>query len=370
LLADLSNADLTNALLDHTHLFKSNLDRADLTKADLPEADLFLASLYSANLRNANLWNADLSDANLTNSELVDAQMAYSELKNTMLERANMTRVDIFDANLTMASLYGAVLSDIQLNTNTTFGNHYTDDDEIEKTAWTLAQIESIARENAQPRQVRDAFIKRKDSRRRYYWNNSIIPDSIQNFIRKLKIRVNNIKLMSFVGLRSKVNGGSLSSATTVDKTDPATDSKEERKTERFPLYKPVTNWDQWVNTGKWLWAALTGLLMRYGESPRRVIGMSILTIVLFGLLYPFAGGIVDAGTTYQLTSLTDLWTTDGIAALTRGQYFSAITFTTIGYANVAPLGAGSRLLVTIESFVGALLMATLVFVLGRRSTR
>jgi len=43
---------------------------------------------------------------------------------------------------------------------------------------------------------------------------------------------------------------------------------------------------------------------------------------------------------------------------------------TTIGYANVVPLGADLRLLVGIESFVGTLLMATLVFVLGRRLTR
>jgi len=63
----------------------------------------------------------------------------------------------------------------------------------------------------------------------------------------------------------------------------------------------------------------------------------------------------------------TVLWNFEAIA---RGLYFSIITFTTIGYANVAPHGPLSRILVGIESLVGAILIALFVYVLGRRVAR
>lgn len=54
---------------------------------------------------------------------------------------------------------------------------------------------------------------------------------------------------------------------------------------------------------------------------------------------------------------------------LLANQYFSAVTFTTLGYGDIQPASGAAQLLATVESFVGALLMALLVFVLGRRTT-
>lgn len=56
------------------------------------------------------------------------------------------------------------------------------------------------------------------------------------------------------------------------------------------------------------------------------------------------------------------------LAGLGKSPYFSVITFTTLGYGDVQPLGFGEAL-ATVESFVGALLMALLVYLLGRRAT-
>ncbi len=89
-----------------------------------------------------------------------------------------------------------------------------------------------------------------------------------------------------------------------------------------------------------------------------------------FGLLYPFVGGVTDGGVIYRLTSPAELASVEGLETVARGLYFSVITFTTIGYANVAPAGGGSRVLVGIESLAGALLMALFVYVLARRVTR
>jgi len=84
------------------------------------------------------------------------------------------------------------------------------------------------------------------------------------------------------------------------------------------------------------------------------------------GLLYPFVGGIENTGTIYQLHDIASATSPDGAATLLRGLYFSTITFTTSGDATVAPLHAGLWLLVGIESFLDAALMALLVAVLAR----
>lgn len=55
---------------------------------------------------------------------------------------------------------------------------------------------------------------------------------------------------------------------------------------------------------------------------------------------------------------------------LARSLYFSTITFSTLGYANLAPAGGMARAIATAESFIGALSMAYLVSVLSRRAIR
>ena len=47
--------------------------------------------------------------------------------------------------------------------------------------------------------------------------------------------------------------------------------------------------------------------------------------------------------------------------------YFSVVTFATLGYGDVQPIGNLVRALAGIESLLGSLLMALLVFVLTRR---
>lgn len=49
--------------------------------------------------------------------------------------------------------------------------------------------------------------------------------------------------------------------------------------------------------------------------------------------------------------------------------YFSAVTFTTLGYGDIQPASQAAQALASIESLVGASLIAFLVFVLGRRAT-
>ena len=127
-------------------------------------------------------------------------------------------------------------------------------------------------------------------------------------------------------------------------------------------------------NYGRYTVATLNRWLTNHEESIKQLLLAWTATIVGAGVLYPFVGGVSDEGTIYQIRFVVEWPTVASITgageAILRGLYFSIITFTTTGYANVAPNGAGSRLLVGIESLLGSIMIALFVYVLGRRVAR
>jgi hypothetical protein len=117
-----------------------------------------------------------------------------------------------------------------------------------------------------------------------------------------------------------------------------------------------------------WLRNAGFGLLTKYGESPGRVVILSLLTILGGIVTFPIFG-IRDTTTNNNEILTYALQNTTLPNLLGKSLYLSTVTFTTVGYGDLQPVGYG-QLVATVESFLGALLMALLVFVLGRRATR
>jgi len=105
--------------------------------------------------------------------------------------------------------------------------------------------------------------------------------------------------------------------------------------------------------------ATLTNVFTRYGDSPWRVVGWSGAVIVASTILLQVATKGVK--TCSECESVTDL---------SQLLYFSVVTFTTLGYGDYQPAGAWAQRIAGVESLVGALLVALLVAVLGRRATR
>lgn len=109
---------------------------------------------------------------------------------------------------------------------------------------------------------------------------------------------------------------------------------------------------------------------MRYGESPFRILATSLVVIVAFAVLFPLTGGIQEVQGARTLTySLEDpqeapRWWLGRV--LLESLYFSVITFTTLGYGDIQPIGPWARFLAGAEALVGALLAALFVFVLAR----
>jgi len=120
-------------------------------------------------------------------------------------------------------------------------------------------------------------------------------------------------------------------------------------------------------STLRWSLNSFVEMLVGYGERLWAPIAYSILVIVNFSLFYPLAGGISDGEVVYQLSSAGSQGVTQ---VLFNSLYFSTVTFTTLGYGDLKPIGTTTKVASGIEAFLGSLMIAVLIFALGRKITR
>ena len=107
-----------------------------------------------------------------------------------------------------------------------------------------------------------------------------------------------------------------------------------------------------------WLRSWASNLVVRYGESPYRILTTAVLVVVSCGLAYDVLGLITR--TSNSTSSVT----------LFEAMYFSTLTFTTLGLGDFRPQEQLGQVLAIAETSAGVILLALLVFVFGRRATR
>lgn len=120
----------------------------------------------------------------------------------------------------------------------------------------------------------------------------------------------------------------------------------------------------------KWSWSRLISkavdLFCGYGEKPVRVVAFSLSIITFFGFAY-WLFGITDGN---QLVSFQyDSTFTQNLTHFGNTLYFSVVTFTTLGYGDLVPIGF-SRTLAAIEAFTGSFTLALFVVVFVKKMTR
>lgn len=115
----------------------------------------------------------------------------------------------------------------------------------------------------------------------------------------------------------------------------------------------------------RWISSAID-LLCGYGEKPENVIRFSLSMIIVCAFLY-FLFGINYQDQVIQLSIHNDL--SENISALLNSFYFSVVTFTTLGYGDITPVGL-SRFIASIEAFTGSFSLALFVVVFVKRMTR
>ncbi|NVJ96958.1 MAG: pentapeptide repeat-containing protein [Alphaproteobacteria bacterium] len=107
-------------------------------------------------------------------------------------------------------------------------------------------------------------------------------------------------------------------------------------------------------------------LFCGYGERPLNVIVFSIILIFVCAIAY-FLLGTTSSGEAVGFSSAQD-WQTN-IGHFLNSLYYSVVTFTTLGYGDITPVGA-SRLVAAIEAFTGSFTLALFVVVFVKKMTR
>lgn len=174
--ANFSGVTFSSGDLSNTYLKKSNFSDSHLRNADLSNAYCYKADFSDANLRGADgsgavfkkaylndtrIKRIDLSDAEIKESnikdsyleraKIVDCTLKGSDLSNATFSRANLTRANLSGADLRGAEFYGAITTDTQIDEDTQFGDHYTDEsgnyrpEDYQKARWCNRTIEQLA---------------------------------------------------------------------------------------------------------------------------------------------------------------------------------------------------------------------------------
>ncbi len=117
------------------------------------------------------------------------------------------------------------------------------------------------------------------------------------------------------------------------------------------------------------LWLTLLKLVCGYGEKPLRVVVTWLLVVWNFTLIYAFTGIAIRDGDPQRLL-LPLLPLREIPSHLWRCLYFSGVTFTTLGFGDLAPASGISQLFAVLEASLGAFLMALFILVVGRKLLR
>lgn len=103
-----------------------------------------------------------------------------------------------------------------------------------------------------------------------------------------------------------------------------------------------------------------------YGEMPLRLLNISVALIFIFALLHGLTG-IIQGGELIQINAQQSLL--QNFNHFVISLYFSTVTFTTLGYGDISPVGV-SRFIAAVEAFAGSFTIALFVVVFVKRMTR
>lgn len=332
--ATLQNAEFGGSVAYHADFSDSILRGANFQNATLSCSMFSDADLAEATFRDADLYDAEFPDAVLRGATFLPPTKVVEiyegdipdQPPGTQLEDAQLgPRTDLRNVDLSGARLYQTEFRDVRINDDTTFGledNRYG-----EKCRYDYDPNTEVSTDDDTSRLEAAAWTYRRLES--LFEENAMDKRARNAHIRKEEAQRRNLR---------------------------------ENEFPPDPWLKPL---------GRYLISTLNWHLHRHGESLRRLLWVSGSLILGCGLIYSVAGiARSDPETTYRIT-LADL-TTPGAALvdLLNGVYFSVITFSTVGYGDFYPASPFSRILVGIESLIGALFIALFVFVIGRRVAR
>ncbi|SER11802.1 pentapeptide repeat-containing protein [Natrinema salaciae] len=286
------------------------LDGANFRGATLSGASFLTGrSFVDADFTEAVLDGADLSAADLRRATFRDVDAHGTSFRAANLHDAVFVFADLRGADFRNARLYRAGLTDVRINLETAFGERSVYEAELERAS---------ADEDLWDRVDSAQWLYRELQR---LYDENAFPERVHTYyLREMDFR--------------------------------------RRQAWRVGRYLQAIK----LAGSRWV--------MLYGTSPWRVVTTSLLLILVCAGLYPLTGGIqevgADSAVTYQIDDPTDASSRVLVRAFFKSLYFSVITFATLGYGDIQPVGEWARAIAGVETLLGSLLMALLVFVLTR----
>ena len=110
----------------------------------------------------------------------------------------------------------------------------------------------------------------------------------------------------------------------------------------------------------------LVDIFCGYGEKPINVILFSLLLIFVCAMIYFFMGIMGSNGEI--IFQSTHSWMSN-LTSFLYCIYFSVVTFTTLGYGDISPIG-WTRMTASTEAFMGSFILALFVVVFVKKMTR
>ena len=318
---DLSNLTLRRVGLVGAHLERArldgiNLENAYLGRVHLEDADLRRAHLKWAQLQDAHLEGAKLSSASFENANLQDAHLEGADLDGANLEGAYLWRANLKGACLRGANLEGAKLLAVDLEgADLTYAN-------LKGTLLGHSRLERVYLEGIELFPDTELYDVR--------WGNYILGEETRGFFNRAAYTYRQLK-------QWHTNAGMYDVAGKFFYRE----MEARRKYRRWEAEPHLKLWD-------WILRLLCG----YGEKWWRVIIWAAAVVFGLALIY------YAIGTLTPNTFLNNL-------------YYSAVSFTALGYGSWAPQPTGwVKGFGAFEAFVGVFMMALFLVTFIRRMTR
>lgn len=261
-------------------------------------------------------------DLNFSNTNLQQANFRDADLSNANFEDANLSRAALYGTDLTNAKLYGTRLTDARINDATDFGIRGRGCLLPEFLPWVSPSPDVIYDPRTKPTPDDDG--------------------DVSDYTRAATV-YSELESLALNNAASKL------------------------ASKCFAWRKDMQRKRHFSNDGNgnsrdlpaWIRALALNVLMRYGESPLRVLGLGVLIVIASGLAYDYFDLLVATGENPPPDP-----------NLLDALYFSTLTFTTLGMGDYRPANVCGRVLAIGETILGVILLALLVFVVGRRATR
>lgn len=289
-----------------------------------PEAkEKILGALKSGKrIDGALLRGADFSHEDLNGAWLIKADLGNANLERAHLEKAHLYGANLSDANLFNANFKGANLKDCVLD-GADILEIKLDEAKISGIDWGKSDVVRSEREAVQLEKQG----KKEKAKEKFR--------EAEDIYRNIRVR--------------------LAAAGSFD------DSGD------FFYREMVVRRKQMTGILKRFSSKIIDLLCGYGEKTFRVISCAA-GIIFFCSFFYFFSGIKQHGEIIVAFSQNQTLV-ENLKEYALSLYFSVVTFTTLGYGDIAPVGA-VKALAALEAFSGAFMMALFVLVFARKMIR